>query len=189
MAKFHSFFYDWLVFRFVCVCLYISHLSPVTCWRLSVFLSVTILVGLTWFLPVVYLTFWPHHISHGTLVTQPGIEPLPPALEAWSLNHWTTRKVPLPVVLTPSWFFSCPVMHLICFIWVRLRTCHSSKNSTWGPCVFKRAACQDIWWHLVPLLWPTLPEVPFPLCNTFLILLCVPALQFPLTLSSCSSDP
>ena len=25
---------------------------------------------------------------------QPGIEPMPPAVEAWSLNHWITREVP-----------------------------------------------------------------------------------------------
>ena len=28
------------------------------------------------------------------LVPQPGIEPMPPAVEAWSLNHWTAREVP-----------------------------------------------------------------------------------------------
>ena len=28
------------------------------------------------------------------LVPQPGIKPASPALEAWSLNHWTTREVP-----------------------------------------------------------------------------------------------
>ena len=28
------------------------------------------------------------------LVPQPGIEPMPPALEAWSLNHWSSREVP-----------------------------------------------------------------------------------------------
>ena len=27
-------------------------------------------------------------------VPQPRIEPMPPAVEAWSLNHWTTREVP-----------------------------------------------------------------------------------------------
>ena len=27
------------------------------------------------------------------LVLQPGIEPVPPAVEPWSLNHWTTREV------------------------------------------------------------------------------------------------
>ena len=30
----------------------------------------------------------------GILIPQPGIKPLPPALEACSLNHWTTREVP-----------------------------------------------------------------------------------------------
>ena len=26
---------------------------------------------------------------------RPGIEPGPPALEAWRPNHWTTREVPI----------------------------------------------------------------------------------------------
>ena len=30
------------------------------------------------------------------LVPQPGIEPRPPVLGAWSLTHWTTREVPWP---------------------------------------------------------------------------------------------
>ncbi|XP_057389546.1 zinc finger protein 320-like isoform X2 [Balaenoptera acutorostrata] len=30
----------------------------------------------------------------GILVPRPGIEAAPPAVEAWSLNHWTTREVP-----------------------------------------------------------------------------------------------
>ena len=30
----------------------------------------------------------------GILIPQPGIEPTPPALEAWNLNHWTAREVP-----------------------------------------------------------------------------------------------
>ena len=32
--------------------------------------------------------------SRWDLVPQPGIEPGSPALGAWSLTHWTTRKVP-----------------------------------------------------------------------------------------------
>ena len=32
-------------------------------------------------------------------VPQPGIEPGPPALEAWSLSHWTTMEVPLNIFL------------------------------------------------------------------------------------------
>ena len=38
--------------------------------------------------------FWPHSVAYGTLVPQPGIELMSPALEAWSLNHWTAREVP-----------------------------------------------------------------------------------------------
>ena len=32
--------------------------------------------------------------AHGILVLQPGIEPMHPALEARSLNHWTAKEVP-----------------------------------------------------------------------------------------------
>ena len=38
--------------------------------------------------------FWPHHAASGALVPWQGIEPVSPALEAWSLNHWTAREVP-----------------------------------------------------------------------------------------------
>ena len=38
--------------------------------------------------------FWPWHIACGILVPWPGIEPVPPAVEARSPNHWTTREFP-----------------------------------------------------------------------------------------------
>ena len=49
------------------------------------------------FLPMQLLCFliWPYHTAGGILVPQLGIEPTPPELEAWSLDHWTARKVPL----------------------------------------------------------------------------------------------
>ena len=34
------------------------------------------------------------HEACGILVPSPGIEPVPPALGAWSLNHWARREVP-----------------------------------------------------------------------------------------------
>ena len=37
------------------------------------------------------------------LVPRPGIEPIPPSLGAWSLNHWTAKEVP------PSTCLSCNV--------------------------------------------------------------------------------
>ena len=40
--------------------------------------------------------FWPYPTACGTLIPQPGIEPVPPALEGGvSLNHWTAREVPV----------------------------------------------------------------------------------------------
>ena len=37
--------------------------------------------------------FCPHCEACGILVPRPGIEPIPPAVEARSLNHWTAREV------------------------------------------------------------------------------------------------
>ena len=33
-------------------------------------------------------------VACGVLAPQPGVEPMPPALEVQSPNHWTTREVP-----------------------------------------------------------------------------------------------
>ena len=37
--------------------------------------------------------FWPHHGACRILVLRPGIEPMTPAVEGWSLNHGTAREV------------------------------------------------------------------------------------------------
>ena len=39
----------------------------------------------------------------GILVPQAGIEPMPPALEAPSLSHWTTREVPGLILNSKIW--------------------------------------------------------------------------------------
>ena len=38
-----------------------------------------------------WLFFWPCHAACRILVPRPGIESVPPAVEAWSPNHWTAR--------------------------------------------------------------------------------------------------
>ena len=43
----------------------------------------------------VFFFFWLCHTACGILVHRPGIEPVPLAVEAWCLNHWTTREVPI----------------------------------------------------------------------------------------------
>ena len=46
------------------------------------------------------LKFWLCHAACRILVTWPEMEPAPPAGKKWSLNHWTTRKVPLTFSVT-----------------------------------------------------------------------------------------
>ena len=41
-----------------------------------------------------FFYFWSCYMACGILVPHSGIKPVPPALEAWSLNHWITRKAP-----------------------------------------------------------------------------------------------
>ena len=36
----------------------------------------------------------PCQVACVILIPRPGIDPAPPALQAWSLNHWITREVP-----------------------------------------------------------------------------------------------
>ena len=38
--------------------------------------------------------FWLHHVACGILVPQPETEPMSPAVEVRSPQHWTTREVP-----------------------------------------------------------------------------------------------
>ena len=41
-----------------------------------------------------FFFFWPSLVACGILVPRPGIKPVPPAVEVWSLHHWTSREVP-----------------------------------------------------------------------------------------------
>ena len=43
------------------------------------------------------------HEVGGILTPQPGIEPRLPVLEAWNLNHWTTREVPESLSFYGEW--------------------------------------------------------------------------------------
>ena len=36
--------------------------------------------------------FWPNQTACGVLVPQLGTEPMPSAVEAWSLNNWANRE-------------------------------------------------------------------------------------------------
>ena len=47
----------------------------------------------------VFFFFLPYCVAYGILVPWPGIKPVPPAVEAQSLNHWIAREVPLRALM------------------------------------------------------------------------------------------
>ena len=65
-------------------------------------LSMLLTVGLSGmsfiYLFIILKIFWLYHVACGILVPRPGIKPTPPTVEAWSLNHWTAREVPMYVL-------------------------------------------------------------------------------------------
>ena len=91
-------------------------------------------------------------VACGILVPQPGIKPVPPAVKAWSLNHWTAKEVPKIIFLIDS-------------LGLSLRA--------WGV----RAALSTVLepsahWFFTSLASPTspLPVVPQPLTSRALLL-------------------
>ena len=65
-------------------CPTLPSLSPI--WVYVIMLDFCFLVFLRW--------FWTHRMACRILVPEPGIEPMPPAMEVWSPNHRTTREFP-----------------------------------------------------------------------------------------------
>ena len=39
-----------------------------------------------------FFFFCPYYLAYRILVLQPGIKPVLPAVDVWSLNHWPTRE-------------------------------------------------------------------------------------------------
>ena len=69
------------------------------------------------FFHFIFFSFWLCLVTCGILVPQPGIEPVPPALEPQSLNHWTPREVPRPLsrhhIRKQWWANSCSCPRLL----------------------------------------------------------------------------
>ena len=68
----------------------------------------------------VFFHFWLYllcSVAHTILVPQPGIKPVPRAVEVWSLNHRTTREIPL------GSFFFFLIKALILFITLLTKYC------------------------------------------------------------------
>lgn len=50
--------------------------------------------GVLIFFYFIYFGHATRHVVCGILVSQLGVESVPPAVEARSLHHWTTREIP-----------------------------------------------------------------------------------------------
>ena len=81
----------------------------------------------------------------------PGIKPMPPALEAWSLNHWTTREASYGIPFSHSSLQPC--FPSTCY-------CHCHDFHPWGPADQKDGRSPHS--HACPC-WP---EVKWPKSRT-----------------------
>ena len=69
-----------------------------------------------WFESIEGILFSPCHMACGILAPWPELEPGPPALEAWSHNHWTIREVPRGVFLISLKYNDCYFSGSISFL-------------------------------------------------------------------------
>ena len=99
--------------------------------------------------------FLQHHSARRILIPWPRTEPMPPAVEAWSLNHWATSKVPsTSLFLKQEWKGNSLVVQ-----WLRLGafTARSGLMPGWGTKMLhsqktkpKKQEWKDKYWALVP---------------------------------------
>jgi len=68
-----------------------------------------------WVTRETHFTFWLCHAACGILVPWPGIELMPPSVEVWCLNHWTTREVPHLLFKILPYFYLSHCWMLLCY--------------------------------------------------------------------------
>ena len=66
---------------------HVARFSPYIYWGVGLLDHMVTLL-----LTFLFFNFWLHCLAYEILVSQPGIKPVPPELEARSLIHWTPRE-------------------------------------------------------------------------------------------------
>ena len=83
----------------------------------------------------------PHHTAFGIFVLQPGIKPMLPEVEVWSLNHWTTKEVSNALIFDLWILRQLPAVHILMS---QLRICisrHSPEKNNQNTCAGISPAC------------------------------------------------
>ena len=90
-----------------------------------------------------FMFYFSGYKACGILASWPGIEPTPPCIGRWSLNHWTTREI---LRLSSCWASLCPnafkshrppsgrtqvAFHCVWGIWPLLRFAGKGSRYTW----------------------------------------------------------
>ena len=92
--------------------------APMFLWVLYLYI---LLSAWTYLSENSFFSLWPLCVAYGILVPWPEITPVPLALKAWDLNHWTTKKVPI-------WIF---LRHLKTSNLVCSETKYTASSQTW----------------------------------------------------------
>lgn len=80
---------------------------------------------------------WLSHMTCGILVPRPEIKPSPPALEAGSLNLWTSREAPL----LSSWKLALPVTKaspVLGSLWLHLSSSSDNLHVPGNTCMKRK---------------------------------------------------
>ena len=70
---------------------------------------------------ILFIYFWPCRVACSILVPWPGIEPMPPVVEAPSLNRWITREVPKFFFFNLNLFIYLFTYFQLCWVFVSVR--------------------------------------------------------------------
>ena len=85
----------------VCVCMHmyttLSHAYHIFIYLTCIYIYLYKTAQIYFFEFFFYCVFWLHCVACGILIPW-RIKPMPPEVEAWSLNHWTTREVPTNIL-------------------------------------------------------------------------------------------
>ena len=88
---------------------------------------------------ILFFFFWPQHDAVCRILAPgPGInKPACPAMEAWCLNHWTTREVPFLLLFSESIYLFVSAKSQLQHVgsWaVRVGSSSLTKDHTQAPC-------------------------------------------------------